>query len=81
MNIEQRIKNVIASQLGTSVDKITNQALLDKELGADSLDTVEIIMAMEDEFGMQFQEQNVTIKSVQDVIDYINKTITQSAEL
>ncbi len=72
MNIEERVKNVIAYQLNLSKNEVTNSALLTQELGADSLDTVEIIMAMEEEFGREFIDDQINISTVQDVIDYVN---------
>lgn len=79
MNMEERVKKVIASQLNIPVDSVTNNALLAEELGADSLDTVEIIMAMEDEFGQQFNDESIKIITVQDVIDYIGSVVHQAA--
>lgn len=72
MNVEERVKNVIATQLNISAEKITNESLLAQELGADSLDTVEIIMAMEEEFGTVFQDQDIKINNVQDIINYVS---------
>lgn len=79
MNVETRVKNVIASQLNISLDIVTNNALLAQELGADSLDTVEIIMAMEDEFGEEFKDENIKIETVQDVIDFIDHAMNEAA--
>jgi acyl carrier protein len=77
MNIETRIKNIIASQLGMDSKKITNKSLLAQELGADSLDTVEIIMAIEEEFGETLQDANIKITTVQDVINYVEHATQQ----
>jgi acyl carrier protein len=72
MNIESRIKSVIASQLNIPLEKVRNDALLTYDLGADSLDSVEIIMAIEDEFKLSFSDENIKITTVQQIIDYIN---------
>jgi acyl carrier protein len=81
MNIEERIKKVIASQLGVPLDKITNTTLLTQELGADSLDMVEIIMAMEDEFQLSFTDENIKISSVQDIVEYMNRALTEQGNV
>lgn len=78
MNIETRIKKVIASQLNIPVDKIMNHSLLTQELGADSLDMVEIIMAMEEEFEQPFTDDNISITTVQDIIDYVNTILNSN---
>ena len=79
MNVEERVKKVIATQLNVPLENITNNTLLTEELGADSLDTVEIIMAMEDEFEQQFKDESIKILTVQDVVDYVNRVIQQAA--
>lgn len=79
MNVETRVKNVIATQLNIAIDHVANNALLAQELGADSLDTVEIIMAMEEEFGKEFQDENIKIETVQDVIDFISHSMNEAA--
>jgi acyl carrier protein len=75
MNIDKRIKSVIASQLNVPIDSVTNEAFLTRDLGADSLDTVEIIMAMEDEFNIVFSDDSIRITTVQEVINYITPLI------
>lgn len=75
MNLEYRVKNVIAFQLNIAIENISNDAFLNKELGADSLDTVEIIMAMEEEFGQEFPDKNIKIETVQDVINFISHSV------
>lgn len=75
MNVEQRVKNIIASRLNIPKEKIYNQSLLGEELGADSLDTVEIIMAMEEEFGREFSDTHIRVTTVQDVIDYVELVV------
>ena len=79
MNIEKRIKMVIASQLNIPMENITPSALLVNDLGADSLDTVEIIMAMEDEFNILFTDGAIKITTVQEIIDYITLRLKKTA--
>lgn len=79
MNIENRIKTVIASQLNIPIENITSNAQLINDLGADSLDTVEIIMAMEDEFNISFTDGAIKITTVQEIIDYITPLLKKIA--
>jgi acyl carrier protein len=73
MSIEQRVKEIIADQLGVDKEKITPEARFVEDLGADSLDVVELIMAFEEEFGIEIPDEDAEkIATVKDVIDYIN---------
>ena len=56
-NIEQRVKKIVAEQLGKSEDEIKNESSFVNDLGADSLDTVELVMALEDEFGIEIPDE------------------------
>jgi acyl carrier protein len=70
-DIETRVKSVIAEQLGVSAAEISNEASFVGDLGADSLDTVELVMALEDEFRMEIpDDQAEKITTVQQAIDY-----------
>ena len=70
--IEQRIKDIIVEQLGVKADQVTADAKFIEDLGADSLDTVELVMALEEEFGTEIpDEQAEKLQSVGDVIKYI----------
>ncbi|MEI6569739.1 MAG: acyl carrier protein [Verrucomicrobiota bacterium] len=70
--IESRVKNIIATQLNIEVDDINDETVLADDLGADSLDTVELVMALEEEFGNEIpDEQAEKLQSVGDVIKYI----------
>ncbi len=70
--IEQRVKVIIVEQLGVNPDQVTPEAKFIEDLGADSLDTVELVMALEEEFGSEIpDEQAEKLQSVGDVIKYI----------
>ncbi|HBQ20967.1 MAG: acyl carrier protein [Deltaproteobacteria bacterium GWA2_38_16] len=70
---EERVKNIIVDQLGVEKKDVkTNSSLID-DLGADSLDIVELVMAMEEEFGLEIPDEHAEkIKTVGDVIQYID---------
>jgi acyl carrier protein len=70
--IDQRVKDIIVEQLGVKPDQVTPEAKFIEDLGADSLDTVELVMALEEEFGIEVpDEQAEKLQSVGDVIKYI----------
>ncbi len=70
--LEQKVKKIIAEQLGKDVDDIKNEASFIEDLGADSLDTVELVMALEDSFKIQIpDEQQENLRTVQQAIDFI----------
>ncbi|WP_297887111.1 acyl carrier protein [Sulfurihydrogenibium sp.] len=72
MSIEQRVKEIIADQLGVEMEKITPEAKFVDDLGADSLDVVELIMAFEEEFGVEIPDEDAEkIATVGDVLNYI----------
>ncbi|BAI79665.1 acyl carrier protein ACP [Deferribacter desulfuricans SSM1] len=71
-DIEAKVKKIIAEQLNIEEDEIKPESSFVDDLGADSLDTVELIMAFEEEFGMEIPDEEAEkIKTVQDAIDYI----------
>ena len=73
-SIEQRVKDIIVDQLGVNADQVTHEAKFIEDLGADSLDTVELIMALEEEFGIEVpDEQAEKLQSVGDVIKHIEE--------
>lgn len=75
-NIEQRVKKIVAEQLGVAESEVKNEASFVNDLGADSLDTVELVMALEDEFGMEIpDEQAEKITTVQQAIDYARANV------
>ncbi|MCH9638526.1 MAG: acyl carrier protein [Betaproteobacteria bacterium] len=72
-NIEQRIKKIVAEQLGVNEVEVKNESSFVNDLGADSLDTVELVMALEEEFECEIpDEQAEKINTVQEAIDYVN---------
>ncbi|KXJ50006.1 MAG: acyl carrier protein [Cycloclasticus sp.] len=72
-NIEERVKKIVAEQLGVKEEEVTNEASFIDDLGADSLDTVELVMALEEEFDCEIpDEQAEGITTVQQAIDYVN---------
>jgi len=71
-NVEDRVKDIVAEQLGIEKEKITNEASFVDDLGADSLDTVELVMALEEEFGTEIPDEEAEkITTIQQAIDYI----------
>lgn len=71
--IENRVKAIIVKQLGVKEDDISNEKSFIDDLGADSLDIVELVMAMEDEFGFEIPDEEAeNIRTVGDAVKYIN---------
>ncbi len=72
MSVEKKVKEIVAEQLGRDVNEVTNEASFIDDLGADSLDIVELVMAMEEEFEIEIPDEEAEkIKTVKDVIEYI----------
>jgi acyl carrier protein len=73
MSIEEKMKKIIVEQLSVSEDEVVPGASFVDDLGADSLDLVELIMAMEEAFDIEIPDENAEkLKTVQDAIDYIH---------
>ena len=74
-SIEVRVKEIIVNELGVEAEKVTPEASFVEDLGADSLDTVELVMALEEEFETEIPDEEAEkITTVQNAIDYVNNT-------
>jgi len=73
-SIEEKVKDIIVEQLGVNAEQVTTTASFIEDLGADSLDTVELVMAFEEEFGVEVPDEDAEkLQSVGDVIKYIEE--------
>jgi len=73
MSVEEKVKEIIVDQLGVDENQVTVSASFIEDLGADSLDTVELVMALEEECDVEISDEDAEkISKVQDAIDYIN---------
>ncbi|MDT8386801.1 MAG: acyl carrier protein [Thiogranum sp.] len=71
-NVEERVKKIVVEQLDVSEDSVTNEASFVDDLGADSLDTVELVMALEEEFECEIPDEEAEkITTVQQAINYV----------
>lgn len=69
---EQRAKEIVAKELEVGIDQLTPEAKFIEDLGADSLDTVELVMALEEEFGLDIPDEDADkMKTVGDALDYL----------
>ena len=74
MSIEEKVSSIIVEQLGVDKEKVKPEAVFVDDLGADSMDIVELVMAFEETFSLSIPDQEAeNIRTVQDAIDYINK--------
>lgn len=72
--IEEKVKDIIVDQLGVNPEQVTPTASFIEDLGADSLDTVELVMAFEEEFGVEVPDEDAEkLQRVSDVIKYIEE--------
>ena len=77
MSVEERVKKIIVEQLGISSDEVTSDAKFVDDLGADSLDIVELIMAFEEQFDIEIPDEDAEkIETVGDAIKYIEERIS-----
>lgn len=73
MSIEERVKKIVIEQLGVKEDEVTTEASFVDDLGADSLDTVELVMALEEEFETEIPDEDAEkITTVKQAIDYVS---------
>ncbi len=76
-DIAERVKKVVAEQLGVELEKVTEEASFTEDLGADSLDIVELAMALEEEFEIEIPDEDAqAIKTVGDAIEYIKNKLS-----
>ena len=72
-DISDRVKNIVVEHLGVDADKVVEGASFIDDLGADSLDTVELVMALEEEFDLEIADEDAEkISTVNEAVDYIN---------
>ena len=72
-SVEERVQKIVVEQLGVKAEDVTNEASFVDDLGADSLDTVELVMALEEEFETEIPDEDAEkITTVQQAIDYVN---------
>ena len=72
MSVEEKVKEIIVDQLGVDEKQVKSEAAFIDDLGADSLDTVELVMALEEEFDIEIPDEDAEkIASVQNAVDYI----------
>jgi acyl carrier protein len=78
MGVEERIRSIIAQQLEVQEEEVVPEASFTDDLGADSLDLVELVMAMEEEFGIEITDEEAErIQSVQDAINFLEERTTK----
>jgi acyl carrier protein len=76
MDIGEKVKAIIVEQLGIKQEEVSNEASFVDDLGADSLDTVELVMALEEEFGIEIPDEDAEkIRTVEDAIKYIENKV------
>ena len=75
MNIEEKVQKIVCEQLGVSAEEVKLEASFIDDLGADSLDTVELVMAFEEEFELEIPDEEAeNIQTVKNAVDYINNS-------
>ncbi len=78
MSLDERVKNLVITQLGVDAEKVDKNSSFIDDLGADSLDTVELVMAFEEEFDMEISDDDAQkMKTVNDVIDYLKDKVSE----
>ncbi|MCX6102556.1 MAG: acyl carrier protein [Bdellovibrionales bacterium] len=76
MSVDEKVKNIIVEQLGVDMETVTPEASFIDDLGADSLDIVELVMTMEEEFDLEIPDEDAEkIKTVNDVVSYIKTKV------
>ena len=73
MSVEDKVKKIVSEELGTAIDDIQTDSSFVDDLGADSLETVELVMALEEEFDLEIADEDAEkISTVNEAVDYIN---------
>ena len=76
-SVQERVKKIIVEQLGVSDDQVTSEASFVDDLGADSLDTVELVMALEEEFDVEIPDEDAEmITTVQEAVDQLEEKLS-----
>ncbi len=76
MDVQAKVKDIIVQQLGVDLDKVTLEASFVDDLGADSLDVVELVMAFEEEFGVEIPDEAAEkIATVKNAVDYLSENV------
>jgi acyl carrier protein len=79
--VAQKVKSIIAEQLGVKAEEVTDTASFVDDLGADSLDTVELVMALEEEFGIEIPDEDAEkMTNVGEALRYIEEKVAKSAK-
>ena len=77
---EDKVRQIIMEQLGVTAEQVTLEASFIDDLGADSLDTVELVMALEEEFDIEIPDEDAEkLRTVQDALDYLKKHVTEGS--
>jgi len=80
MSASEKVKSIIAEQLGIKPEEVTDSAKFIDDLGADSLDTVELVMALEEEFGIEIPDEDAEkMTTVGEAVNYINSKTSHTA--
>lgn len=78
MSLEEKVKNLVVTQLGVDTGKVTNDSSFIDDLGADSLDTVELVMAFEEEFDLEIPDEDAQkMGTISDVIAYLKDKVEE----
>jgi len=78
MSLDERVKNLVITQLGVDAAKVANDSSFIDDLGADSLDTVELVMAFEEEFGIEIPDEDAQkMRTVADAISYLKTRVSE----
>jgi len=79
MGLDERVKKIIVEQLGVNSEQVSTEASFIDDLGADSLDTVELVMALEEEFDIEIPDEDAEkITTVDQAVEYIEEHVTDS---